>query len=108
MAKEHVLERIKYLERVSDRLEKAMVYLLAALVASPLIERLTGIAMVAFIVLTLLAVAVLSIAVYRVRAAIESLWAKLLREDPRLIAFPWIGLAVLLAGLGLLISMLLS
>ncbi len=52
-----MLERIKYLERVSDKLERAAVYVSAALLVSPFIEKLTGIA----------ATALVPLSIYRVR-----------------------------------------
>ena len=108
MGREALLERIRYLERVSERLENFAAYLFAALVASPLIGRLADVAVAALAASIVAAEAAVLLSVYRVRRAIEALWGRALREDPRFIAFPWGVLALLIASVGMLVSILLS
>ena len=52
--------------------------------------------------------ALILLSIYRVRKRIEELWARLLKEDPRFIAFPWDVLALLIISIGMLISILTS
>ena len=105
---ETLLKRIKYLERISERLENFAVYLFAALVASPLIGRVADIAVAALAASIVAAEAAVLLSIYRVRKSIEGLWERALKEDPRFIAFPWDVLALLIISIGMLISILLS
>ena len=108
MGREALLERIRYLERISDKLERVAVYLFAALIVSPLIGRVAGVIVVALAGFIVAAEAVTLLSIYWVRRVIEALWERALKEDPRFLAFPWGVLALLIASIGMLISILTS
>jgi len=108
MGLEERLRRIEYLERLSERAEKALAYLMVYSTAAPVIQRLTGISLAAFMALVIAAMVFLALLVYRARLEIEEHWGAVLRRDPRILAFPWLGLAAILVALGALLTMLLQ
>ena len=102
---ELVLRRIEYLERLAEKLERLAAVLFAAAVASPVLEKLTGLRLAAAVAMVAVALAVLVASVYTLRMESERLWGKLLGRDPRLLAFPWGVLALLIATIGLLLAL---
>ena len=102
---ELVLRRIEYLREIARRAENASAAVLAAGLASPLLERLTAFAAAAFLAFLAAAAAAAFIVAYTARLEIERLWGKLLGRDPRLLALPALPLAALLVVLGLLLAL---
>ena len=108
MGREALLERIGYLERISERLENFAIYLFAAIIASPVIGKVANVTVAALAASIVAAEAAVLLSIYRARKRMEELWVRPLREDPRFIAFPWDVLALLIISIGMLISILTS
>jgi len=104
MGLEERLRRIEYLERLSERAEKALVYLAAYGLLAPLLQGLAGVRLAAVTAAALAAATPLAFLVYKTRLEIEEHWGQVLGRDPRILAFPWIGLAAIIILLGALLA----